>query len=167
MINGPSAHHLEILGFADKLYARIGERRGEADTLHGRLRDAVDRRWHVHVEHVQHGGDNVDGMRELSPNLAAGLDLRGPVHDQGLGRPAARGIALPPQERRVAGPCPTGRVDGEGVWAAPLASGLGDRLERGLHVIEEHDLVGQSMRASLNAGSVVGGDDDQSVLELA
>ena len=72
----------EILRLARQLGVGIVERGGEAHTLHRCLTNAVDRRRHLHVEHIEHRGHEVDSVGELGPHFAAGTDPLRPVNNQ-------------------------------------------------------------------------------------
>ena len=94
------------------------------------------------------------------------ISLR-PGDDEWIAGAAPVGLALPPPERRVPGPCPAPRVMVEEPGAAQLIDQLQALLERLLGVVEELCLVGGPGRPALGAGAVVGDDHDQRVVELA
>ncbi len=80
-------------------------------------------------------------------------------------RLAARGlVAVRPDPRdgraKLVSPTPAGCVDGKGIGTAPLVARRSDRVERGLNVIEEQDLVWQTFGPSLDARAIVGSDQD-------
>ncbi len=139
----------------------------EAHALDRRLGHAANDRRRLDAERVEHGRHHVDRMRVLMPDLALGLDPLRPVHEERIGHAAAKGLALPALERRVAGEGPAPGVVVEVFRPAEVVERREVLLQIVRHVVEELVLVGRAGRAAFRAGAVVGDEHDQRVVELA
>lgn len=124
------AKHLEVL--RDVLGGRVGIVKGvgEADTLDGRLGDALDARWRLNAQCIQHRRHHVDGVGVLGADCSPGLDTLGPVDDEWVTDAAAIGLAFPAAEGRVAREGPAPGIVVEGLRPAQLVQLLQALLER-------------------------------------
>ena len=87
------AEHLEVLRRLAGLGRRVGERRGEADPVHRRVRADADQ--------LEHGRREVGDVAELvAERPGVGHEARGPDHER-VADAAAVGVLLVPLERRV------------------------------------------------------------------
>ena len=109
-IDGTLAEHLEVLGLARYLGLGIVEGRREAHPLDLALGDAVDGGGALHLQHVEHGRHQVDGVDELLANGVLGLDALGPMDDAQIRCAATGDFALPAAERRIGGVRPAPRI---------------------------------------------------------
>src|SRR5437868_5846273 len=109
------AEHLEVLGGMPGRHFGISEGMGEANTLDGRLGDALDDRWRLDVQRFEHSRHHIDGVGVLRADVAPGLDTFRPMDDEWVADAAAIGLALPAAEGRVAGPGPAPGVVVEGL----------------------------------------------------
>lgn len=100
---------------------RIVERVGEAGAVDRLLLDPVDDVRRRDPHELQDGGDDVDAVGELRPQVAPRVDPVRPRDDHRVTRATqmARHL-LTPLERRVLGVRPRSRVMGGGVEAAQL-----------------------------------------------
>ena len=113
------------------------------------------------------GGHDVDRVQVLMADLAARGDVAGPGDQQRVGHAAlVAGEPLPVREGRVERPRPAGGVVGIGVGPAELVDAGQVGLDGVGDVVEELVLVERAVGAALAAGPVVGGDDDDGVLQL-
>src|SRR5580698_6023198 len=103
MVDRAVGEHLEILRLVPALRLQVLEDGSEADAFDRRLRDTANMRRRFDGERFEHAWDHVDGVSELGTDLARVLDAFRPVNDEGIGSPAAIGLAFPSLERRVAG----------------------------------------------------------------
>ncbi len=101
-------------------------------------------------------------------HLAMGVDSVGPGDDCGVGDAAlVRGVALEQLVRRVERHRPPDGVVVVGLGGAAQLVVEAEALLDGVDVpVEELDLVDRAVRTALAAGSVVGDDDDDGVVEL-
>ncbi len=165
-IDGALAEHLEVLRLTRYFDVGVVKGRREAHPLDLALGDAVDGSGRLHLEDVEHGRHQVDGVRELRSNGVLGLDALGPVDDAQVGCAATRRFAFPATEGRVGGVRPAPGVMRIGRRIAPLGDVL-QVLGQGVgNVVEEQILVEGAVRAAFGRGAVVGDEDDQRVVEL-
>ena len=107
-------------------------------------------------------------MQVLAAHLATSFDALRPGNQaQVRGAALVAGIALPVRERRVERPRPPGRVVVEAGRGTELVDARQVRLDRVGDPVEELVLVERAVRAAFGARTVVGGDDDDRVVELA
>ena len=175
LVDRPRADHLEVLHGVPLRGVRVVERVEEARAVHRLLLDPVDDLRLRDAGRLENGRPDVDAVRELRAQVAAGLDLAGPGDDHRVARPAQMaGHLLAPLERRVAGPGPGGRdvrrrvVVAPGIDAAVLVDQLELLLGLDVDAVQERHLVERARRRPLEAGAVVAPDvEDQRVVEVA
>ncbi len=104
-------------------------------------------------------------MTELLAHLAARGDPRGPVHDQRCAHATEPRVALPQAQRRVPGPRPAPCVVVVRAEAAEIVDVREVLVEVLVESVHEAVLVDGAVRTTLRAGSVVGQQTDQRVVE--
>ena len=140
VIQGPLAHHLEVLGLVPgRFLGVLGiEGVGEARAFDGRLLDAVHRFGRGDAGDLEDGRHHVNDVHELLAESALVLDVARPGDRHALPDAAElRGVLLEPGERRIKGPGPARRHVIVGLLRAPnvvplhlLLDGHGDAVER-------------------------------------
>ena len=161
------AEHLEVLGVMAG--GRIGliEAVGEADPFDGGLGDASDGVGRIDPQGVEHRRDKVDGVGVLGADLPPGFDAPGPRDDAGVGAAAPVGFTLPSPERGISGVGPTPGVVVEDVDSSQLVDVGQILLQRFGGIVEEQHLVDGADRTAFCAGSIVGDQQDEGVVEFA
>ena len=171
VIQGPLAHHLEILGLVPGRFPGVllVKRVGEARAFDGFLLDAVHGFGCGDAADLKEGGHHVDDVHELLAEGARILDMAGPGYRHALPDTAElRCVLLEPGEGRIKGPGPAGRHVVVGLLGAPDIVPLHLDIDGHGDAVEERDFVGCSERAALGAGAVVAVDvDDKRVVKLA
>ena len=128
---------------------------------------AVDLR-HLQPADVEDRRDDVGAVVVLVAHLAAGLDALRPGDHQRIARAAGVfRVALEHLERRRGRRRPAGRIVLVGVRSAEPVDQLQVLRELVGIAVEELVLVHRSVRAALARRAVVGGVDDDGVLQLA
>ena len=159
--------HLVVLHALPRRSRRVVERVREAHAFERPLRDAVEELRRVEPERREDRRRDVDDVRVLAAHLAARRDALRPVHDQRVAHAALVQVALPAPQRRVARPRPAPRIVGERAHAAPVVEARQVLLDRRLDAVGELVLVERAVLAALRRRAVVGGQQDQRVVELA
>ena len=163
----PVAEHLVVLTFLAAGRVGVVERVEEGCAVEGRLLDSVEHRGPLDVGGLQHRRHDVGDVGVLRADLTLAVDGVGPVDNEGVVLAAAVLALLEVSERSVAGHRPAGVIVGVGVGLAPTVEVCQARLEWRLQSVEDVGLVEGSVEPALAAGSVVGGHEDQRVVELA
>ena len=160
------AEHLVVLGRA--VGGRVGVVEAVAHRLAGqrRLLVAADRVGHLDAAAVEDRRDDVGAVVVLVAHLAARLHPGRPVDHQRVADAALVGVALEHPERGRERERPAGRVVVVGVGRAELVDRRDVVLDAVRPGVEEVVLVDRAVRAALARGAVVGGVEDDRVVEL-
>ena len=163
----PAAEHLVVLGRPRIGGVGVGQGGGEAGPLQGTLLDPVDHGRRLDAHEGEQGRRQVDGVHVLVADLTRGTDAGGPVHDHRVGHAAFVDLPLPTTEGRVAGDRPTPRVVVVDVGPADVVDAVQRLRDRAVHAVPGPQVVQGADRSALRAGSVVGHDHDDRVVEVA
>ena len=109
---------------------------------------------------------NITYVIILAADLSFGLYSVGPVNHQCIMLAAAMLALLEVTKRRVSWHGPAGVIVGVRISTPPIGIITPDGIERGLQAVQHIGFIGRSSQTSLPAGAVVGGHEDERVVEL-
>ncbi len=158
------AEHFEILRLGARWRVGLGEAAGKAFALDRHLRTAGDLGGRADADHLEQGGDEIDGVNELMAQLATGRNLFRPGDHQRVADAAAMGVLLVAAQRRVGGHRPAMREVRVRIRTADAV----DARELFRHrfraeVVGAHR-IDHAERAAFLAGAIVREHDDQGVV---
>ena len=169
VVDPPVSEHLEVLGTPFVLCVGIVEGVPHRRTLDRLLPDPSDVLGLRDPGRVEHGGQDIDDVVELVPDLPERPDPCGPVHDEAVaGAAEVRGDLLGPLVRRVHRKRPADRVHRKG-------RRVPDAVYRCMHLrdvvcvaVPDEMLPDGALEATLPRGAVVAQQvEHQGVLEDA
>ena len=165
--DAPGAQHLVVLGLLGG--GGVGGVEAVAHRHPGQrgLPVAVDDLGHLHAAAVEDRRDDVGAVVVLAADLAPGLDAGRPVDHQRVAHAALVAVALEHPVRGREAHRPAGRVVVVGRRGPQLVEHGQVVLDRVRVGVEELVLVDRAVGAALARGAVVGGVEDQGVVELA
>ncbi len=147
VVDGPRAHHLEVLRVVHLGGAGVVERRQQAGPVHLLLGHAVDDVGQFQPGRLHDRGQEVDGVAELGADGSRLGHPSGPMEDEGGAGAPEPGVALPELVGGVAGPGPAPRVVVVGGEPSPVVVVRQVLLERLAHVRREAVLVDAAVLA--------------------
>ncbi len=168
------AGHLAVLLGVGGVVGGVGEDGGEADAVRLLEGDAPAALRPGETGEFEEGGGDVGDVLVLGAESGGEppvADALGPGQDEGHADAARVGVALVEAEGGVGGHAPAARVVDE---AAGAADQLGVAVDVGVPVAGEAGVVDEAaevgagaLRAALAGAAVVGGEDDDGVVEFA
>ena len=161
------AQHLVVLGLLPRRRVGRVERVAHRHARQRRLLVAVDDVGHLDPAAVEDRRDDVGAVVVLRADLTARLHPRGPVDHERVADAALVRVALEHPVGRRERDGPAGGVVVVGVRPAELVEVRQVVLDRVRPGVEELVLVDRPVRRALPRGAVVGGVEDQRVVELA